>query len=69
MKVFWATVTERVNKALVAQYTQVYLAEVYRGDRRNKEVEEVIDGCFDATIKALKKRGCAPRYPVTRRPW
>jgi hypothetical protein len=69
MKVFWAAVIERLNVKITGEYTYPYVAEVYRGDRRNAAVEAAIDDCVDITMNIFAKAGCKPRYPLERRPF
>lgn len=69
MKVFWADVVERLKIKTSVEYSYMYAAEVYRGDRRNASVEAAIDDCVNDSLRYFKQNKCRPRYPIERRPY
>lgn len=64
MYVFWQEVIIEVNLKLNASYKYPYIAEVFKRQKRNAEVEEVIDDCVDIVNKKLKEKGLRSKYPI-----
>ncbi len=68
MYIFWQSVLAEVNRKLVSNYKyQGYIAEVFKGQKRNKEIEEIIDECIEKVNLDFEKRGVRSKYPVTPR--
>lgn len=66
MYVFWRQVMYEVNKVLKADYRhQDYVAEIYRGIKRNAEIEEVVDECVARVNADFTSRGVRSKYPIT----
>lgn len=65
MYVYWQEVLVEVNKKLSASYKyHGYIAEVYRGTKRNEDIEKIVDGCISIVNNRLDKKGLRSKYPI-----
>jgi hypothetical protein len=65
MYIYWQEVLKKVNEALKSDYKyQGYMYEVYRGTKRNAQIETVIDGCIATVNEEFAKRGVQSKYPI-----
>jgi hypothetical protein len=65
MYIYWGEVLGEINRRLVASYQyQGYIAEVYRGTKRNSEIEEVLDACISKVNGEFEKKGMRSKYPI-----
>lgn len=66
MYIYWGEVMDEVNRRLGGQrYAyQGYVAEVYRGTKRNSEIESILDDCIVKVNREFAEKGLRSKYPI-----
>jgi|WetSurMetagenome_2_1015567.scaffolds.fasta_scaffold165539_1 hypothetical protein len=65
MYIYWQAVRDEVNKKLGSNHKcQIYIYEIYKGQKRNHEIEAIIDECIEIVNADFKRRGVCSKNVI-----